>query len=546
MPTTRSQYQQEQEEAKQEQIQEENLPPVPPSPPGPQPAAMSDPEPEKNSIKLFALTDSNYNDWDLRVANELYTLEAEDIYTQSQPNPDGTEKTDIAPNIGDKLRRKVWGGVTRSLPHSLMKVNDDVKRGDVEELLRRVRQSYYLPGTTTISALLEQLQAIQLLNYRTAKEYMAAIRHIVERLAQQNEKMSDSLILFYTLKGLPDDYATVKRELECLDPKPNLIKITKEITSYAAKPNITGSTIRGQTHDRVNMGIDKNKTSTKATVEVCRSFAKTGRCTWTRGQCKFAHVVPPGGFPHPHEDNSTEGKAPEPKRCTYCNVRGHVEKDCKKKKDGITTRCTNCNIIGHEAKDCRRNKAKQSDQGRVAVERSIADDFDKGYDIVSMALDSTDDAHGARDNQPANTLKFLLDSGATCHIITAPEFCIDVKPADVTIAVGGGVYKCTQTGDIPLTTETGLKILLKNARICPTFGSNVISETLILRHGAKMMKDSTASYIAFDKHKIPTHRSRAGLDYVILAPMHKPVDESSPEFDNVMKAASTSFMLKRT
>ena len=319
------------------------------------------------AIKLFQLNDRNYNDWDQRLQNELYGVNADAIYTHSKPKADGSEKTTQATSVKDRTRRQAWTAVARAIPHSILKINDDVKLGDIEELLRRVRRTFYLPGTTTVSTLLEELQVIQLINFRDASEYMAQIRRINERLVQQGEKLSNSLILFYTLKGLPSDYDTVKRELNHEDPVPNLVEITKEVTEYAAQPNISGSTIRLHgTTDQANVANDANRPR-----EVCRAFAKYGQCKWGP-KCKFEHVIPPGG-------HTMAGKDKPSVKCTYCGIRGHEEKDCKKKKAGITDRdrCDNCNIIGHLTKDCRR---KTQDKASVAMEQPINDDIAEDLD----------------------------------------------------------------------------------------------------------------------------------------------------------------------
>ena len=231
----------------------------------------------KPKFDLLALTDDSYNAWLQRLEDQLYSNAASDIYAKSKALPDGSEQTGQAPAIPDATRRAAWGAITATLPTHILLATDDVAKGDCEELLRRLRRLYYHPGTTTVSALLSQLNDLQLTSCDNVTIYVGTIRRLVDQLAQQGERPSDAMILYWAMRGLTSDYDVLKRELERLKPPPTLAALGTSITDYAAaRPSITG-------------GLSF-KHSAHAATEACRNFSQTGHCR--RGdRCRFQHIT---------------------------------------------------------------------------------------------------------------------------------------------------------------------------------------------------------------------------------------------------------------
>ena len=72
--------------------------------------------------------------------------------------------------------------------------------------------------------------------------------------------------------------------------------------------------------------------------------------------------------------------------------------------------------------------------------------------------------------------KWLVDSASTCMVANENflEF-FDVRPADVTITVGGdNQLTCRRVGDLRVETKVGL-IDFQAVRIVPGFGVNILS-----------------------------------------------------------------------
>ena len=123
-------------------------------------------------------------------------------------------------------------------------------------------------------------------------------------------------------------------------------------------------------------------------------------------------------------------------------------------------------------------------ESQIAAETPIADyttaTTDKTFNTTS------DDNH----------LKFLLDSGSTCHIVTDSKICQNVRHADITITVGNeNKIKCHLIGDIFLQLPNGLIFKLKDVRIVPTFGLNVFSWPTAAKAKLKLIENQAGAEI---------------------------------------------------
>ena len=421
----------------------------------------------------------------------------------------------MAPDISEHIRCKAWGALTASLPDRILENTKGVEKGNCEELLRRVRRIYYHPGSTTVDSLLTQVSELQLLACNDIHTYLAKIRRCVDLLAQQGERPSNAMLLFYLKKGLTEDYDTIKRELEKLSPAPTLEVATNAVIDFASsRPGITGGLSR--------------KDQAHSASEACQVFTRTGKCP--RGvHCKFAHIRPPHHSrpvqPRTHHQPPPRHGQPSNQssgsRCTYCNALGHTEAQCNKKKAGITVRCGNCRIIGHKTADCRK-QPKAQDAGHPAIE--IKDDIQP--DEVVFATDTGRQRHSAKQRNP---VKFLLDSGASVHVMTDASLLTNLRSCSISISVGGGTHHCTLLGDFHGVSSTGRRICLKDVRICPDFGINVLSEAKLLASGCIVQKDSNNVSITLNgetlAHALPASNA---LFYIVLCPWvdssHRPVD----------------------
>jgi transposase InsO family protein len=133
---------------------------------------------------------------------------------------------------------------------------------------------------------------------------------------------------------------------------------------------------------------------------------------------------------------------------------------------------------------------------------------------------------------------WILDGGASCSIVCSPEHCSNVRPADITIHVGGGKkLHCTSIGDLHLKREllggTISTIRISDVRIVPRFGVNILAEHPFLKKGCNVSKSSE------NGKTICTIRSAAG-DIVLRSVMSpgKLFILGPPRCENAQQCAS--------
>jgi hypothetical protein len=110
-------------------------------------------EPEDNDKggkpKLPGLTDDNFDYWERKVKHSFYSREWLGIFNASI---DADQKARCE-EATDKHRKLAWGAITESLNDDMLAKVDNVKLGEVELLLREIRNQFYRATVSTKSSL---------------------------------------------------------------------------------------------------------------------------------------------------------------------------------------------------------------------------------------------------------------------------------------------------------------------------------------------------------------------------------------------------------
>ena len=89
-------------------------------------------------------------------------------------------------------------------------------------------------------------------------------------------------------------------------------------------------------------------------------------------------------------------------------------------------------------------------------------------------------------------MTFFIDGGSNCVVVVTAKVLTNVRPASIKVKVGGGVLTCRQIGDlvvkVPSPDGSTHAITLRDARVLPTFGINIIPECVFYRKGCSVTK----------------------------------------------------------
>lgn len=142
--------------------------------------------------------------------------------------------------------------------------------------------------------------------------------------------------------------------------------------------------------------------------------------------------------------NSTEGVAFKTEiKCFKCKKIGHIAKDCKNSRPGESgsnnnnnsKRCFNCNGIGHIASQCNKKKICSICKKNNHLEK---DCFFRKKENRSGQVSFLTSKNRNNTNQSTlnySMIEFVIDSGATSHMVNNKEILSDIEKQNVEIGV---------------------------------------------------------------------------------------------------------------
>ncbi|CAA7023934.1 unnamed protein product [Microthlaspi erraticum] len=137
-----------------------------------------------------------------------------------------------------------------------------------------------------------------------------------------------------------------------------------------------------------------------------------------------------------------------------------------KKKSGFSGKCNHCGKVGHRGADCR-SKAKEKNQANLTEDDMVA--------VVTEA-----------NMVEENPMLWWYDTGATTHIcIDRQMFSTYQKSKEDARLLMGNVShsKIEGTGKVVLKMTSGRELTLNNVKHVPDMRKNLISGTLMSKHG---------------------------------------------------------------
>lgn len=212
---------------------------------------------------------------------------------------------------------------------------------------------------------------------------------------------------------------------------------------------------------------------------------------------------------HKREDWKTRIK------CYRCKKPGHVKRECPSLKEGTSRPLNSSGTKGGSkaatASSSWKGGSKQQ-QGKGA--RKVR--FDRVFSGGANDQDSDDEEPDGRkqiaftatsknpfwsNDNGRSLLTFIVDSGATCHMVYDPRHLSNVRYVNKSITVGGGrTLASIGIGELRILAK-GTKgevwpVTLKEVLIVPDLGVNLLSVAKLMKKGAYISFDLEKPYIS--------------------------------------------------
>jgi len=201
--------------------------------------------------------------------------------------------------------------------------------------------------------------------------------------------------------------------------------------------------------------------------------------------------------------------------CHYCNKKGHIKPDCRKRKKDEAEAAKKASTSGSS------NKAANSHVQVVPSTASIkeVDDLVENFE-VGVAL------------YTAERMRWMMDSGATHHITPHRSDFKDYTPTKGSVRLGDkSTIDQIGVGSVTFTTSLGLPITLSNVLHLPQVKTRFMSTRALAQKGAEVSFDSGSFKITVKSKCVATGYLEDNLYWL---------DASSIGLNTHVKSAATT------
>ena len=388
---------------------------------------------------------TDYQMWETRFTNYLYTLDIK-LYKAALPKEDSVQDEEDF-HISN---RRTYAELVQVLDERSLQLIMADAANDGRKALKVLRQHYASTEKPRVLSLYEELTTLRLNDTEDITGYLIRAERAATGLRTSGEQISDNLVIAMILKGLPETY----------------------------KPFVV---VHTQLDKIKTLSEFKSALNTYANTEAMRSPPNTALVTHSNSKWSSTNRNPRTA--PPTSDTRIQ--------CLACGNTGHKARNCSQ--DRASLFCDHCQIIGHVEAICQKRKRlfnqNKSNVNVVTTTPNTAHPSTSFHFVVNAS-----EAHnGAPGNTPSR--KLLVDTGATTHIVNSPDRFIaydsTFAPKEHTIEVADGRRSnqlVTARGDAEfmITDATGKSqtVILHNALLAPSFPVSLFSVQAATEAGA--------------------------------------------------------------
>jgi hypothetical protein len=339
--------------------------------------------PDNNHLRLLSISNGfkfipadGFTQWKLKVESIVEALGFHDVLEEEViqasaksrasfgPNPASKAKSSSSSNhtsstIADKEKRShtVFTFLLMCLQPEQMRLVQHVNKGDAHALWRVLLDHFERKTMVSRLNLRQQFAAIKMAQSESFDTYLSRFKHLVTRLTDEDEVISEMTTLATLLQGLPSEYINIT----------DTIGMNENITFEQACSFIKDK------QDKLPLNQSTAITVAFQAADKQR-HAQSGR---SKGD----------------DNRSSTSSNDKIKPCRTCNERGHDGFDCPLNKDKV--KCTTCRWVGaHTAENCKYlPNPKGSSSGSSSNSSSSSSSSAKQNAAYAMKASSVDPHH---------------------------------------------------------------------------------------------------------------------------------------------------------
>ena len=210
--------------------------------------------------------------------------------------------------------KRAYGSILMALGPEQLRLCQHVTLGDAHGLWTVLLNTYERKSLSTKVQLFERLFSLVLGRTESIALYVARLTEIERKLKEQDEKISDSILLFVLLRGVSHSYATLV----------TLLKMKEALTLEEAMEALKNEEERLGLGGGSKKGGHSSGSTVDVVVEDVAAYVDRGRTG----------------------KNMSTGM-----KCFSCGLGGHIKFNCPRNKG--KPKCDRCHRVGHLASGCR-------------------------------------------------------------------------------------------------------------------------------------------------------------------------------------------------
>jgi len=208
----------------------------------------------------------------------------------------------------DEIRKRshqAYGMLLQALPSEQLRLIQHIQRGDAHGVWKTLLETYERKSMATKVQLLEQLFSLQKRKEESISSYVAQLTQLERKLGAQGEAISESILIYVMLRGLPNSYITITQ----------LIKMKEKLDMKETIELLKSEEERQSTHGIIHMKVNNDNGTMVSGMNAQVSNKDISHLT-----------------------------------CYTCNQYGHKKYDCPNNKSKL--KCNLCKKVGHRERNC--------------------------------------------------------------------------------------------------------------------------------------------------------------------------------------------------